>query len=297
MLLIVYWAINPNDWVSGSMDVMVCADFYDWACYVVVAWVAIILCIACVLFVRVFALPAAKPLKKEVLCIVVWFVLIFTVTQYIPDAYSPFYQVCLSLVLYWFVLYQPLKAERKMMSREKAMNLLRASADSNQSLRDSSLVQTMSLPIMNDNGGSFVVHMEPAKVAGSLKKFEDCLRDEAFCDAFKTYLSQQFSLENLLFWEAVQNFKSVYNIDPPAAKKTAISIIENFVQIGSALEINISSDMRTRLLAEDCQDADFPSQNMFHAAQTEVLSLMYTGFFVRFKQTPEFQKLHKSLSV
>eukprot|EP00761_Pharyngomonas_kirbyi_P004502 gb/GECH01004507.1/.p1 GENE.gb/GECH01004507.1/~~gb/GECH01004507.1/.p1 ORF type:complete len:615 (+),score=190.28 gb/GECH01004507.1/:1-1845(+) len=68
---------------------------------------------------------------------------------------------------------------------------------------------------------------------------------------FRRYCKQEFSIENLSFWERVQLFygmKSTTLNDQRRRKEEAAAIIDLFIRTGSAMEINTTQKVRTNIL-------------------------------------------------
>jgi hypothetical protein len=110
---------------------------------------------------------------------------------------------------------------------------------------------------------------------------------------FVKYLERTHALENLLFLEAVEKFKS--SRDATTRAREAQNIVNRFIRVNAEQEINISSHMRARIM-EDYQTAlralTFDS-GMFAAAATEIGRMLRLGAFPQFVE----EKTKTNLSI
>jgi hypothetical protein len=224
-----------------------------------------------VLFILIFRLPAAKPVKIELIIVIVYGVSEYLSTLVEQDQLSILVQTLLNYAFYTVMFYVPLRKERAIIARERS-DMVKDSATG-------TLDASMPLEV---SGAS-------VRLPGPARKFESMLRDDEFFKIFKEFLAKEFCLENLLFWRAVEDFKSLDSLNHQSAKTLAIKIIENFISEGSVMEINISSIMRAALVGMDQDADDFPNADLFDSSQFEILSLMYCGPFKRFKLSPAFE--------
>ena len=66
---------------------------------------------------------------------------------------------------------------------------------------------------------------------------------------FQFYLATEFSMENLLFFKAYTDWKSSYSAQSQTTMERGRYLIEKFFKVGSALELNLSHQMRSAVLA------------------------------------------------
>jgi hypothetical protein len=112
-------------------------------------------------------------------------------------------------------------------------------------------------------------------------------------ELFRQYLEREFALENLLFWDAVQDIKK----SPDAVKISVYSqLVAKFILADSILCINISSQTRqnimsalNRSLETSAIDPSLPKHLL--EAQEEIIKMLTMDSFLRFKETPGCKSL------
>eukprot|EP01080_Neovahlkampfia_damariscottae_P010221 gene10221-2641_t len=77
-------------------------------------------------------------------------------------------------------------------------------------------------------------------------EFEALINDKKGKEIFKKYAKAEWSLENILFYEDVQTYLNSPTIK--YAKRRSTEILNNYIELGSTLEVNISADVRKPLL-------------------------------------------------
>jgi hypothetical protein len=121
------------------------------------------------------------------------------------------------------------------------------------------------------------------------------LENEEGHELFKRYLEREFALENLLFWDAVEELKRSTN----ANFKLYSVVVDKFVQMDSVLCINLSSQTRDNIIS--CTAASSPNLEQlsqhFLKAQEEIMMMLTMDTFVRFKETPDCKNLMLKLAV
>ena len=121
--------------------------------------------------------------------------------------------------------------------------------------------------------------------------------------AFTDFCKSEFSEENLEFWKACREFRRLAaqferekptHIDPKAVlKMRADFIISNFVSEQAKKQVNIIATIRNKLLAEAAKGS--VTSQLFADAEQQVLSLMSSDSFNRFKQSDQFDEMLKRL--
>jgi len=84
------------------------------------------------------------------------------------------------------------------------------------------------------------------QVDGFLGSLEECLSDEMGALYFKKFCEEQFSVENFLFHEAVMRYRACQSHSQRV--RIGEDIIAQFVEIGSAKEVNLAYATRGRIL-------------------------------------------------
>lgn len=120
---------------------------------------------------------------------------------------------------------------------------------------------------------------------------------------FKAYLRNEFSAENLLFWEKVETLKRIHRrVQQSSAGDGAVHgqaqllmqqekaecerVIGNFIEVGGPLQVNISATQRRAILT--AAEAGNCSVRMFDKAHDEIFNLMQRDGYSRFKSTSDF---------
>lgn len=113
------------------------------------------------------------------------------------------------------------------------------------------------------------------------QSFQVLLRDDAFRKEFSNFLCLQFCVENLFFWEAVQQFHS---ISPQEMKTEAKAIFDKYLASGSTYEVNISVTSKKTVEAHLKEGNVFAT--MFDEAAHQTLKLMEFDTYPRFVSRP-----------
>jgi len=115
--------------------------------------------------------------------------------------------------------------------------------------------------------------------------------NEILLASFKNYCVKNWSVENLMFYMAVNSFKEQSNYESAmyesAMYESARHIRDNFIMVGSCTEINIDGEIR-KLLVEQIKNQQVTG-NMFDAAQDHISNLMRQDTMVAWQSTPEAQ--------
>ena len=146
----------------------------------------------------------------------------------------------------------------------------------------------------------FTAYTNSRRVGGNNKvDFKSLLANLQFQKIFGEHLVSEFSIENLKFFNQVNNFRDHYAgfKTSKQANLVALQTYETFIRPGSVLEVNISSFERERLMAEfqslvagDGLDVIQIEKTIFDKAQAEIIALMEKDPFRRFQLTKTFQE-------
>ncbi|XP_077414882.1 regulator of G-protein signaling 21-like [Vanacampus margaritifer] len=108
--------------------------------------------------------------------------------------------------------------------------------------------------------------------------------------AFRDFLKSEFCEENLDFWLACQEFKTLDKLDE--RKRRASRIYKEFIDADSPSQVNL--DFYTKdAIRRNLQQ---PAATCFVAAQKKIYSLMENGSFPRFVQSEHCKDLFKCTS-
>jgi hypothetical protein len=109
-------------------------------------------------------------------------------------------------------------------------------------------------------------------------EFEAFVNTKEGIEVFKEFSKSEWSTENILFFEDIMRFKEIKKFK--AAKRQAIQMNLNFIEIGSPLEINLSGDVRrlTKKRVENFDDHKSNFQEIFDEALKETKRNMRDTF-------------------
>ena len=128
------------------------------------------------------------------------------------------------------------------------------------------------------------------------RKFEPVIYESEF-DAFintkegklifKKYAKKEWSLENILFYEEIEKYKKIKSLK--FAKKRAQELLENYIEAGSALEVNMSGEIRrlTKKRIQNFKDHKNEFKEIFDEAIKETKRNM-RDTYARIRKTLEF---------
>ncbi|KAK1786717.1 hypothetical protein P4O66_017106 [Electrophorus voltai] len=103
--------------------------------------------------------------------------------------------------------------------------------------------------------------------------------------AFQEFLRSEYSEENILFWQACEDYKKIKNI--PEMVSAANRIYSEFVQVEAPRQINI--DCGTRANITKCISE--PTLESFNKAQKQIYSLMTRDCYPRFLKSEIYQSI------
>ncbi|CEO96156.1 unnamed protein product (mitochondrion) [Plasmodiophora brassicae] len=126
---------------------------------------------------------------------------------------------------------------------------------------------------------------------GNLGLFESFLCSSEGFETFKKHLELELALENLLFWEDVQEYRRTFTNSPRSAEM-ALRIYRRYLARNAPFEVNLDGDQLHRfqvIFTPDCNGGDLAqrgqlTKDLFDEARAVVLRLMYTNSFVRFRK-------------
>ncbi|CAL9696033.1 unnamed protein product [Knipowitschia caucasica] len=107
---------------------------------------------------------------------------------------------------------------------------------------------------------------------------EELLRDNEFRRSFRSFLQSEFSEENLDFWLACEEFRSLS--DQQQRQTTAQFIYREFLLSSAQREVNVDQWIREQIW----RSLDRPSASCFMEAQKHVFALMEKDSWPRFTQ-------------
>ncbi|KAL5963272.1 Regulator of G-protein signaling 3 [Taenia solium] len=117
------------------------------------------------------------------------------------------------------------------------------------------------------------------------KSFEALLADKYGLALFKEFLATEFSDENIEFWIACEEYKTI--TQPKKQQAKAQKIYEDFIATQACREINLDSVTREQTIAELAS----PSAHTFENAQKRIQALMERDSYGRFLRSDLFLTL------
>lgn len=111
-------------------------------------------------------------------------------------------------------------------------------------------------------------------------------------DYFTRYLKQEFSEENIKFWMEAKSYKEIPEDNADKRVEMGREIWNQFVKPGAAEQVNLNSS-NLKFVREHVENNQFPP-NLFQSCMDEILALMSTDSFKRFKQGDLFQEFLKA---
>lgn len=112
----------------------------------------------------------------------------------------------------------------------------------------------------------------------------DLLYDSILCESFRTFLKQNYSEENLLFFFDVEKYKK---LEDKQLVNEFQRIFQTYIKSTGDLEINI--DMNTKQTI--CKHSKTPSRTVFDKAQQEIFDLMASDSLPKFTKSEIYKQL------
>eukprot|EP00948_MAST-09A_sp_MAST-9A-sp1_P001290 g1290.t1 len=130
------------------------------------------------------------------------------------------------------------------------------------------------------------------KVLGPEADLIHIIRHPVGLDFFKKNLEQEYSDENVNFWEQVQIYRKLYETEKKVEEALTLAkeIRATYVEEGSPKPINIPHKMRDALLKKLDDETAYDAL-IFDDAQDEIYQLMNHDNFARFRKSPLFADL------
>jgi len=119
----------------------------------------------------------------------------------------------------------------------------------------------------------------------SNKGFENLMASPAGRQIFEQYLKGEFSAENLIFWNACNDLKSVKSKE--IFKQKVERIFINHLDSSSPYEVSLDAKVKEKLMSVRGN----PTENIFDEAQCKIYSLMHRDSFSRFLVSNCYEKL------
>jgi len=117
-------------------------------------------------------------------------------------------------------------------------------------------------------------------------EFYFVLQSPILFDSFVEYTVKNWSVENVLFYQAVEKFEEEFNNPGFNSKEEVQKIVEEFITQGSPLEVNIESRRRQEIF--NALKSGNIVIDIFSGAKYEIYCLMKGDSFEKWRSTPAY---------
>lgn len=114
--------------------------------------------------------------------------------------------------------------------------------------------------------------------------FEKLLEDPAGVQYFTDFLKSEVSAENILFWQACEQFRKIPSSRGKELKMAARLIYNTYLSDSAPYSVNIDDTAKT-----EETDLEQPMPDMFNKAQAQIFKLMKMDSYRRFVRSPLYQ--------
>nr|XP_046262203.1 regulator of G-protein signaling 14 isoform X2 [Scatophagus argus] len=114
--------------------------------------------------------------------------------------------------------------------------------------------------------------------------FEKLLEDPCGVHCFTSFLKSEVSAENILFWQACENFRKISATSLDELKTEARTIYNTYLSDSAPYSVNIDDTAKT-----EEKDLEQPTPDMFSKAQAQIFKLMKMDSYRRFVRSPLYQ--------
>mgnify|MGYP002385425254 CR=1 FL=1 len=120
------------------------------------------------------------------------------------------------------------------------------------------------------------------------------LETPALLNAFKQFCISNWSVENVIFYKEVQNFKNKYpgSLDDQRVEG-AVHIVSEFIAFGAPLEVNIEYKMRVEIL-RNVKERRI-NESTFDVSAKHIYQVMKTDSFEKWQKSPEYRATIESI--
>lgn len=124
----------------------------------------------------------------------------------------------------------------------------------------------------------------------SHKELKDVIKHELGLRYFKEQMASEFSSENINFWDAVEKYHVISDIQENKQKQLlrANEIVKQYVIPDAPQWVNINADMRNKIIK--LVNEQHGNRILFDDAQTEIYNLMSSDTFHRFTNSALYSK-------
>ncbi|KAJ6251718.1 regulator of g protein signaling [Anaeramoeba flamelloides] len=123
----------------------------------------------------------------------------------------------------------------------------------------------------------------------TIQQFTHILNNKNKSKYFFKFLQLDYSIENLLFYQAVSSFEKISPNKKKKKKKYCEQIIKTFVHFNARLEVNLEHSTRTSTIELAEKDPTNPS--CFEEAKNKIFFLMYSGSYPNFINSKQYYEM------
>jgi len=116
--------------------------------------------------------------------------------------------------------------------------------------------------------------------------FEALLKSREGRRLFEEFLKKEFSSENIQFWSAVEQLKSLQGGEKMFRQHVDV-IFKIYINDTALAEVSLDSKVKRNLMRKK----DDPPRDIFEEAQTKIFSLMHRDSYPRFLNSPTFKEV------
>ncbi|CAL8271829.1 unnamed protein product [Boreogadus saida] len=132
------------------------------------------------------------------------------------------------------------------------------------------------------------IQISPASQANSVLSwavsFEKLLEDPTGVRYFTDFLNSEVSAENIMFWQACEEFQKIPATSSAKLKASACCIYQTYLAGSAPFAVNITDTAKNQT-----QDLESPTPDMFDKAQSQIFKLMKMDSYRRFVRSPLYQ--------
>ncbi len=155
------------------------------------------------------------------------------------------------------------------------------------------------LKFTRKNLKSNVVKVDPFLKTNDVLKTESIvslLGDEKFFTAFQHFLEKELSVEHLMFWKDVQEYKNLQcsQESKDVVKNHALCIYTTYLSEQSVLQVNVSHEVFAYYSSLNWDDQSIYEYSLFDDAEIQVLQLLKNDSLQRFRKSEDFKILMQS---
>ncbi|KAJ6246578.1 regulator of g protein signaling [Anaeramoeba flamelloides] len=123
----------------------------------------------------------------------------------------------------------------------------------------------------------------------TVEKFTNILNDKKKSKYFFKFLQLDYSIENLLFYQAVTSFEKINPKKKSKKKKYCQQIIKNFIQVNARLEINLEHSIRNSTI--ELAEKGLTNSACFEEAKQKIFFLMFSGSYPNFLSSKQYYEM------